>query len=61
MVTRSAAPTLTADSRVRTQEAATTDGTPTPSSQPVAQTHYTPVSQPSAESASASREFGFER
>ena len=62
VVSRSAAPTLTADSRVRTQEAATTNGTPAPSSpQPIAQTHYTPVSQPSAESAGAGREFGFER
>jgi hypothetical protein len=65
-VSRSAAPSLTAGSRTPIQEVATTDSTPSSSSpQPVVQSapaaNYTPISRPSAESASVNREFGFER
>jgi hypothetical protein len=63
---KSAAPPSTLGSSAPAQERAPADNAPVSSSpQPVAQSApasgYTPVSEPSAESASTNREFGFER
>jgi hypothetical protein len=63
---KSAAPPSTSGSSVPAPEPAPADNVPAASSpQPETQsapaTHYTPVSEPSAESASVNREFGFER
>jgi hypothetical protein len=63
---KSAAPPSTLGSSAPAQEQAPADNAPVSSSpQPVAQSApaagYTPVSEPSAESASTNREFGFER
>lgn len=63
---KSAAPPSTSGSSVPAPEPAPADNVPAASSpqqetQSAPATHYTPVSEPSAESASVNREFGFER